>query len=740
MDLVEDREDMDILITSEQLLSLTYFAPHECMAVVCLVEYSIGPPELRNSRYDSESTVRASIQRSHDITEVTLGVAMYVPCDGYNLLLKNTVDSADDGVDIEIKLTNDMDICSILSPKPVVRTKDGEVTVVKTKTDLNVSQDLSKSTKLKGETTMLLGFDLRAIHPSQGELMHKSDLTDIKQSATLDENYDEKNEHEEKTAKFESSRRSEDMETINFGRRSNGGSFKVTGSKISMKDKPEFDLDDNQSVLSIVTGDSDGSALRIDPLYYTSQHPKTILADTHVEYVGLTHPKSKPSLIPNNKSSLLAMSMQTKLGVKKMNENEDDVLKENRIYADRGKLQQASKTPFISAASNQMHNRELSRGMRSRLNRHGFNEAILDSDFSRISRMLPKTNGSANYHVVDIQDEASDELSLHEISIQFAGIRQNAVNGRISGIEKVKRIYCSYQFYSCNPTRTEIMRLLPSNNASTSLLARDEAYAQDEAPLALRYMVDCSLSPTEAFEFTEYLAHQTLYIEVWDSDSTILLGISGVPLRKLLRHKESFQKNTIECDIINPYLQDQRLQDLSCTISMAGPILGVVVGALQVIVSNYGHPGSQPLRENKSIDQDIDLNWRTSNDLKQDKTRNRPKNSVRAKPLSESSPELSKALSDIRYSAVKASSSMRSIAGIRGLESANTLTYDEVSVLFRRFQGSLKGTVQYVGDMMKLLDVPSYNLAIRKLIRCYALFNDLPGFKKVRDYTIRYRR
>ena len=122
-----------------------------------------------------------------------------------------------------------------------------------------------------------------------------------------------------------------------------------------------------------------------------------------------------------------------------------------------------------------------------------------------------------------------------------------------------KRVYFSYQFYTCMPTRTEILRLVGASNldmdrdgglhsdASTSFsaLARDEAYARDEPPLMLRYMIDCSTplpSPvpgrsgaddgddgdqsslgagfgavqnSEAIEFAEYLARAILFVDVW---------------------------------------------------------------------------------------------------------------------------------------------------------------------------------------------------------------------------------
>ena len=50
----------------------------------------------------------------------------------------------------------------------------------------------------------------------------------------------------------------------------------------------------------------------------------------------------------------------------------------------------------------------------------------------------------------------------------------------------------------------------------------------------------------------------------------------------------------------------------------------------------------------------------------------------------------------------------------------HTLSYDKVVILFRRFQGSLRGTVQYLGGLLKLLDVPSYSVAVKKLLKSFS--------------------
>jgi hypothetical protein len=142
--------------------------------------------------------------------------------------------------------------------------------------------------------------------------------------------------------------------------------------------------------------------------------------------------------------------------------------------------------------------------------------------------------------LVDVELEARDFLSLHDISIQFAGYRVCSstfdTNSSSSVYPEPRSVYFSYQFYSCQPSRTEVMRLLPSEKGQPSVLCREDARTRDEAPLSLRYLIDCSdTSPTEAVEFAEYMAYHSLFVDVWDANSLMLLGTCSIPLRRIMR-------------------------------------------------------------------------------------------------------------------------------------------------------------------------------------------------------------
>ena len=231
----------------------------------------------------------------------------------------------------------------------------------------------------------------------------------------------------------------------------------------------------------------------------------------------------------------------------------------------------------------------------------GFEGALQDTPLpASLAPHAAAGTGLGSGGVIDLLSEASDPLSLHEITVQFAGVKvckcawvillfQRPFVGQFGTLVPVgrgrtgsaaasfydshcpKRVYFSYQFYTCMPTRTEILRLVGASNldkdrdgglhsdasSSFSALARDEAYARDEAPLMLRYMIDCSAplpSPvpgrsgaddgddgdqsslgagfgavqnSEAIEFVEYLARAILFVDVW---VIYLLPFRNVPV------------------------------------------------------------------------------------------------------------------------------------------------------------------------------------------------------------------
>jgi len=454
-----------------------------------------------------------------------------------------------------------------------------------------------------------------------------------------------------------------------------------TVSPISIK-RPPSESDTDSVSESIVQGDIYGSSLRLHEKYYSLDkasciEPVVAVSDTKGDNFSRT--------------SLLQRTMSVNL---QKNKHDSEVFTLAKKISSYKQVQQLP-----------INTKDLTRGARSRLNRHGFHTG---HDVTT----TPMTAA------VDIEHEVRDPLCLNDVSIQFAGFRYLSMK---DGPKKSRAIYISYQFYTCPFTRTEVLRVLPAEEGEVGVLVRDDPRVRSEPSLSIHHLVDCSqVSPCERYEFAEYLGTKILYADVWDADSRLLLGTCAIPLRRLLRQGESSVKCAIECDIIDwDSCVDHQIGISSMNIVLNGPIIGKTLGSLNIIMSNSGRQGSRSTYCAESKDStDADLNWRVRNGAETKSTLSRPRNSVRAKPLSECEPKLSKALYDRRnQSNHRATSSSRSLFDKRGCETEQTITYDELIRLFKRFEGPVKGTVQYTGPLLRLLEVPSLEMSTSKLVK-----------------------
>lgn len=79
--------------------------------------------------------------------------------------------------------------------------------------------------------------------------------------------------------------------------------------------------------------------------------------------------------------------------------------------------------------------------------------------------VLKRGGSDVDQVVIDLDQEATDPLAKHEITLQFAAFRARAVGvgDGSSGKEGTRTVptsvYFTYQFYTCRPTRTERMVL-----------------------------------------------------------------------------------------------------------------------------------------------------------------------------------------------------------------------------------------------------------------------------------------
>ena len=343
----------------------------------------------------------------------------------------------------------------------------------------------------------------------------------------------------------------------------------------------------------LVEGDELLNSLRLDPEYYEDRlRPKTrvrkgaydTISELGSDFSVGSEAESRFRL-PRKMQGLLGQAIKVKLAsdYRRGPVNDDDMLYERRpqvpgamratahsITSYAEPKQQAAHTSYHTVPPQQVHTRELSRAARARLGRHGLDNAIFDPSYDRqrTQGQLARTSGTlveayqqklthiySQKHTHDfaaiasnipalVASEVDERFLLHEITLQFAGfvpltsktLQQQSASLPQSAVKPPKAVYFTYQFYTCKPTRTEVMKLLPGDNDQSHILVRDIAHSRDEIPLALRYSIDCTgpavsdtgcnMSPDvlyEAKEFAEYLAVSSLFVEVWDAESLLLM-------------------------------------------------------------------------------------------------------------------------------------------------------------------------------------------------------------------------
>ncbi|CAM9603690.1 unnamed protein product [Ectocarpus sp. 12 AP-2014] len=352
----------------------------------------------------------------------------------------------------------------------------------------------------------------------------------------------------------------------------------------------------------------------------------------------------------------------------------------------------------------------LSRASRTRLSRHGFTDVMKDTvdSFAQTSgyNALRRQNIS-----IDLDLEVTDPLAKHEVTLQFAAFRglssggsggdrtDNASHRNAAGGADVwhdgggdvvsptpTSLYFTYQFYTCLPTRTERMLLRPDGpkdrlyqaegggESRLSILVRDDRYGRDEPSLGLRHSIDTTMmQPFEAQAFATYMAGSTLFVDVWDADALMHIGTLAMPLRELMRQQKGVVKTAMEYEIVAS----------TAAADNSGSGSGVAV--------KHGAVGKGPVAG-----------------LIQ----------VRARPLADTNPEISKYMEAVSGPSSGGGMAISSLGRRgRGDPDADSMGYDELMLLVRRFRGSVKGRVWYSGPLLKLLDVPGRKQLEQRLVR-----------------------
>ncbi|KAG5181621.1 hypothetical protein JKP88DRAFT_349186 [Tribonema minus] len=377
---------------------------------------------------------------------------------------------------------------------------------------------------------------------------------------------------------------------------------------------------------------------------------------------------------------------------------------------------------------------------------------------------------------VNIGLELSDPLALHELTLQFAGYR--CPRAAMSLPAAVHLTYQFYTCAPLRTERLRLLPDAPrgaregpyraeEGSHSPCLLVREECYGRDEPAHALKHRVDCSyMQPSEAAHFARYMATKSLFVDVWDADAQLHLGTVAVPLRTLMRQGKAVAKHAGEFEDEYSYMISEAIlvpdeysyiiseavlvqDEYSYTIVIApagaggddaaahggisiGPgklAKGAVVGLLQLLACNYGEIGGGGGVAGSGIPSAISrpygtpnlsdevLNWRlgVGEAAAGAPPKRRPRHRVRAKPLTETTPELGHYMA-----AIGALAPARAPSGCQSVTEAVTATDDD-SI------GYVELMLLYGGRMLALIDVPSVRRLERRLVSGIVRFEKKGG-------------
>ncbi|XP_078414346.1 nephrocystin-4 isoform X3 [Cetorhinus maximus] len=207
----------------------------------------------------------------------------------------------------------------------------------------------------------------------------------------------------------------------------------------------------------------------------------------------------------------------------------------------------------------------------------------------------------------NLQREKADHLQCNEIILQFL-----AFSRVFEGSNQPGSVYFTFQFYRFPPVTTQQVKLVKMRNLekgtskSTPLilvpLNKNGAGNLNTPGLELKFMVEPSyMKEGEQRWFMQYLAMQTLQIDVWDAESLLLIGTAAVELKYLLRQGRTAVQVSHELAVITTeYALDvpMSLADITKhgTVKPYG-MTTITKGRLHMRLGNVGH---QPKRSAKS--------------------------------------------------------------------------------------------------------------------------------------------
>ncbi|XP_008411314.1 nephrocystin-4 isoform X1 [Poecilia reticulata] len=204
----------------------------------------------------------------------------------------------------------------------------------------------------------------------------------------------------------------------------------------------------------------------------------------------------------------------------------------------------------------------------------------------------------------DPQREEADLLQGNLLVFEFLAFTR--IPGAGGESDWPRNIYVTFQFYRFPPVTSQQLKLLTSdkvrpkaNEALPCVLAtinKDGSVNTGSPGLQIQFRVDDDfLRPREKRWFLRHLALHTMHIDVWDSDSLLLIGSTAMELKYLLRQGKPAVQALHELEILTTdYVEEDTLlpdadQHLRST-STAMTVYTIVRGRLHIRTGSIGCP------------------------------------------------------------------------------------------------------------------------------------------------------
>ncbi|XP_051913301.1 nephrocystin-4 isoform X2 [Hippocampus zosterae] len=197
----------------------------------------------------------------------------------------------------------------------------------------------------------------------------------------------------------------------------------------------------------------------------------------------------------------------------------------------------------------------------------------------------------------DPHREEMDPLQENLLVFQFLAFTRMPAVG--IGPEWPANIYFTFQFYRFPPVTSQQLRLLNSNKVqqkTSELLPcvltsinNDGSVNSDSPGLQVQFRVDDRfLKPGEKQWFLRYLALHTMHVDIWDSDSLLLIGSTAIELKHMLRHGKMAVQALHEVEVLTTdHMGEENLQTGDAS-NNAMAVNTVVRGRLHVRTGNIG--------------------------------------------------------------------------------------------------------------------------------------------------------